>query len=128
MIRALAAGVPLVCMPMGRDQNENAARVVYHGAGVRVSPRASAERVRAAIRAVIDSPRYRQRAGALGAQIVEDARQSLTVPILEEIAVRTPASALAVFHFPVVAQPFRAAAFARLKPCATAVRHGCDGM
>ena len=34
VIRALAAGVPLVCMPMGRDQNDTAARVVYHGAGV----------------------------------------------------------------------------------------------
>src|SRR5262249_2059565 len=41
VIRALAAGVPLVCLPMGRDQNDNAARVVFHGAGVRVSPAAS---------------------------------------------------------------------------------------
>src|SRR5207248_8948080 len=34
VIRALAAGVPLVCMPMGRDQNENAARVVFRGAEI----------------------------------------------------------------------------------------------
>src|SRR6185312_7135694 len=27
VVRTLAAGVPMVCMPMGRDQNENAARV-----------------------------------------------------------------------------------------------------
>src|ERR1700730_4520662 len=38
--RALTAGVPLVCIPMGRDQHDVAARVVYHGAGVRLRPSA----------------------------------------------------------------------------------------
>jgi MGT family glycosyltransferase len=37
-IKALAAGVPLVCIPMGRDQNDTAARVVEAGAGVRLRP------------------------------------------------------------------------------------------
>ncbi len=39
--RALSCGVPLVCIPMGRDQLDVAARVVHAGAGVR--PRASAK-------------------------------------------------------------------------------------
>ncbi|MGH2557106.1 MAG: glycosyltransferase, partial [Actinomycetota bacterium] len=30
---ALAHGVPLVCLPIGRDQPDNAARVAWHGAG-----------------------------------------------------------------------------------------------
>ena len=46
--RALAAGVPLVCMPMGRDQPDVAARVIHAGAGLRLRPgsrpRACAER------------------------------------------------------------------------------------
>jgi MGT family glycosyltransferase len=86
VIRSLAAGVPLVCVPMGRDQNENAARVVFHGAGVRVKPTESAVTIRDAIRKVLASASYRQHARALGEQIVEDARQSRAVPILEEIA------------------------------------------
>ena len=40
VIRALACGVPLVCLPMGRDQNDNAARVVARGVGLRLSPKA----------------------------------------------------------------------------------------
>ena len=42
--RALAAGVPLVCIPMGRDQLDVAARVVYPGAGVRLRPSAKPAR------------------------------------------------------------------------------------
>ena len=45
-MKTLAAGVPMVCIPMGRDQNDTAARVVYHGAGVRLSPSASAAKIR----------------------------------------------------------------------------------
>ena len=52
---ALAAGVPLVCLPGGRDQNDVAARVVFHRAGVRVGAGASPAKLRAAIeRALAD--------------------------------------------------------------------------
>lgn len=92
VIRTLAAGVPLVCMPMGRDQHENAARVVFHGAGVRVSCRATPERIQHSVRQAIESPRYRERARTLGAQIVKHARGSLAVPVLEEVAAQTVGS------------------------------------
>ena len=46
---ALAAGVPAVCIPHGRDQDDNAARVVAAGAGLRISRRASRERIRATV-------------------------------------------------------------------------------
>jgi UDP:flavonoid glycosyltransferase YjiC (YdhE family) len=36
VIKALAAGVPLVCLPMGRDQEDTAARVTLSGSGVRL--------------------------------------------------------------------------------------------
>ena len=38
VLKALAAAVPLVCMPQGRDQKDNTARVLRLGAGVRVKP------------------------------------------------------------------------------------------
>ena len=38
VLKALAAGVPVVAMPLGRDQLDNAARVVHHGAGLRLKP------------------------------------------------------------------------------------------
>src|SRR5213079_2779040 len=52
---ALADGVPLVCIPDGRDQPDNAARVVAAGAGVRVRRSAGPATLRRAIeRALAD--------------------------------------------------------------------------
>ena len=88
VIRALAAGVPLVCMPMGRDQNDNAARVVARGAGLRLTPKASAEKIRHAVRQLLTQPHYREQARRLGETIVADARESKAVPELERVAAR----------------------------------------
>ncbi|MGA9315109.1 MAG: nucleotide disphospho-sugar-binding domain-containing protein [Solirubrobacteraceae bacterium] len=46
---ALADGVPLVCVPDGRDQPDNAARVVACGAGVRVRKNTSPSKLRRVI-------------------------------------------------------------------------------
>jgi MGT family glycosyltransferase len=46
---ALADGVPLVCIPDGRDQPGNTARVIYNGAGVRARKRASVRTLRRTI-------------------------------------------------------------------------------
>jgi UDP:flavonoid glycosyltransferase YjiC (YdhE family) len=46
---ALADGVPLVCIPDGRDQPDNAARVVVAHAGVRISKNSSPEKLRQVI-------------------------------------------------------------------------------
>ena len=43
---ALADGVPLVCIPDGRDQPDNAARVVEAGAGLRVKKSAPPDKLR----------------------------------------------------------------------------------
>jgi MGT family glycosyltransferase len=86
VMRALAAGVPLLCMPMGRDQNDNAARVVARGAGLRLKPSAKIAAIRAAVRTLLGSPRYGENARALGRQIADDARRSQAIAILEEVA------------------------------------------
>jgi UDP:flavonoid glycosyltransferase YjiC (YdhE family) len=85
-MKGLAAGVPLVCLPMGRDQNDTAARVVHAGAGVRLQPSASAERVEAAVRRVLTDPGYRRAAGRLQQAIL--ARQGCVDPIaaIEQLA------------------------------------------
>ncbi|HEU5000182.1 MAG TPA: glycosyltransferase [Lapillicoccus sp.] len=61
-LKTLAAGVPMVCLPMGRDQDDTAARVVHHGAGVRLKPSAPVARIRRAVTAVLDNPGYRRAA------------------------------------------------------------------
>ncbi|MFG1207058.1 nucleotide disphospho-sugar-binding domain-containing protein [Xanthobacter flavus] len=57
-LRALRHGVPLLVMPMGRDQNENAARIEYHGAGLRLDPASAAGDIAAAICRLIDQPAF----------------------------------------------------------------------
>jgi MGT family glycosyltransferase len=86
VIRSLAAGTPLLCLPMGRDQNDNAARVVARGAGLRLSPRSSLKSIRNAVLEILESPRYREKARELRKLIEKDVRNSSAVQILEEVA------------------------------------------
>jgi MGT family glycosyltransferase len=71
-MKALAAGVPMVCIPLGRDQNDTAARVTYHGAGLRLSPKASTTKIGAAVQQVLNDASYRRRAERLAAAITEE--------------------------------------------------------
>jgi UDP:flavonoid glycosyltransferase YjiC (YdhE family) len=68
-MKGLAAGVPLVCIPMGRDQNDTAARVVHRGAGVRLKPTADVAAIRRAIERVLQEPSYRASAQRLATAI-----------------------------------------------------------
>ena len=58
MIKALAAGVPLVCIPMGRDQKDNTVRALRHGAGVRLSAKSTPDKIAAAVADLLDDPHY----------------------------------------------------------------------
>jgi integrase len=55
---ALAAGVPLVCIPMGRDQKDNTARVLRLGAGIRLSKKSTPPQIAAAITEILERPQY----------------------------------------------------------------------
>jgi MGT family glycosyltransferase len=72
VLKSLAAGVPMVCIPMGRDQKDNTVRVLRLGAGVRASKRSSPDRIAAAVSEVLRSPQYgeaaRHFAGVLAAE------------------------------------------------------------
>ena len=59
VIKALAAGVPIVCIPQGRDQKDNSARVQRLGAGIRLGKRASPTAIAGAVREVLGKGQYR---------------------------------------------------------------------
>jgi UDP:flavonoid glycosyltransferase YjiC (YdhE family) len=69
VIKALAAGVPQLIVPMGRDQLDNAARVAARGAGLRLRPGASGRAIAAAVRRLLDEPSHRE--GAAAAELEE---------------------------------------------------------
>ncbi|MEA2444658.1 MAG: hypothetical protein QOJ12_1950 [Thermoleophilales bacterium] len=97
VIKALAAGVPLVCLPLGRDQLDNAARVAAHGAGLRLKPKAKAPAIAQAVSRVLADPSFADGARRIGAAIADDLREDRAVAELEELvcraATREPAAA-----------------------------------
>ncbi|HTX48207.1 MAG TPA: nucleotide disphospho-sugar-binding domain-containing protein [Caulobacteraceae bacterium] len=62
------AGAPCLCLPQGRDQNDNAARIVELGLGRALPPDAAPQTIREAVAAVLrdDALRARCRAFAAG--------------------------------------------------------------
>ena len=71
---ALAAGLPLVVVPLFADQPQNARRVAEVGAGIAVEPTredpaATTAPLRAAIESVLADHSYRERAGALAEEL-----------------------------------------------------------
>lgn len=94
VIRALASGVPLVCIPMGRDQNDNATRVVVRGAGLRLKPGDEVSKIRDTIQRVLENPEFRVNARHLASAIQRDAQASTAVEEMEKVAdKRVPAYA-----------------------------------
>jgi MGT family glycosyltransferase len=72
-IKSLAAGVPMVCVPMGRDQDATAECVAKQGAGIVVSPgEGTVERLGAVIREVLDNGEYRANARRLAATFARE--------------------------------------------------------
>jgi MGT family glycosyltransferase len=86
VIKALAAGVPLVIVPLGRDQPGNAARVVHAGAGVRVRKNAGTAALRAVIGRVLDDHRYLAAARRMAALLAAERDDGLVVDELERAA------------------------------------------
>ncbi|MBK7862716.1 MAG: glycosyltransferase family 1 protein [Archangiaceae bacterium] len=84
-LKALAAGVPMVCMPMGRDQDDTAARVVHAGAGLRLKPSASVSAIRRAVRRVLSEPSFRTAAQRLREAMAEERRHANVAAELEKV-------------------------------------------
>ena len=84
-LKAIAAGVPLVCVPMGRDQFDIAARVRYAGAGVQVDVDADPASLAAAVRGVLHEPRFAARAANLAAAIAEETASDQVVAEVEAL-------------------------------------------
>lgn len=83
VVKALAAGVPMVMLPHGRDQADTAVRVSARGAGVMLRRSARPDAIAAAVRQVLENPSYRAAAQRLGETIRRDAASDLLVRELE---------------------------------------------
>jgi MGT family glycosyltransferase len=86
VLKALTAGVPQVLVPLGRDQPDNAARVVRTGAGIRLRKNTSTAALRAAVTRVIEDPRYHAAARRMAARLAAERDDNRAVDELERVA------------------------------------------
>ncbi len=92
VMKALAAGRPLLVMPHGRDQADNAARIACHGAGLTLPPSVPADDIHAALSRLLNEPSFTATARDLGGKVREEAAQSPLVGLLESMASTPPCS------------------------------------
>jgi UDP:flavonoid glycosyltransferase YjiC (YdhE family) len=84
---ALASGCPVVACPAAGDMNENAARVAWAGAGVRLPRRLVSPRgLRLAVQRALAEPALRARAGALAAWVAARDPADRAAELVEALA------------------------------------------
>ena len=84
--RSLLHRKPMIVVPHGRDQNDNAARVTARGAGLMVPAGSSAEEFESVMRKLLTEPGFATAAQALGDRIADEAENSPVAEELEQIA------------------------------------------
>jgi UDP:flavonoid glycosyltransferase YjiC (YdhE family) len=87
-LRALAHGVPLLMLPLGRDQHLNAVRVQDMGAGIRLPADAAPRKIREALIALLDDPAFSTTAARLASRVAGDHADRRTADALERTARR----------------------------------------
>ncbi|MGE4428946.1 MAG: glycosyltransferase [Solirubrobacteraceae bacterium] len=89
LLRALAAGRPMVAIPAAGDMYENAARVAWAGVGVRLPRRLAGPRVvRAAVMRLLEDPEPRRRAAEIATWIAAGDAVERAAPLIEALAAR----------------------------------------
>jgi MGT family glycosyltransferase len=86
VMAALMHRIPMLVIPHGRDQADNAVRVTERGAGLAVSRMAPTAEIRAALDRLLCEPGFRAAAGMLGDAIDAEFRSNTLIADLEELA------------------------------------------
>jgi UDP:flavonoid glycosyltransferase YjiC (YdhE family) len=86
VIRALAGGVPVMVVPISRDQPDNAARALYHQVGVRASKRSSPEKFAAVVRRALADDELHVNAREMAERLAPDMGAPKAVAALEDLA------------------------------------------
>lgn len=86
VMRGLLSRVPMLVIPHGRDQNDNAARITERGAGLSLMLDASVEDIRAACSRLLKDDSFLAAAKKLGALVATEAENSMVAEELEAAA------------------------------------------
>jgi MGT family glycosyltransferase len=86
--RSLLHGVPLLVLPMGRDQGDNAARVAARGAGLKLADNATEEEILSAVGRLVTEQQFKTAAERLGKAVAADVASTVFATEMEAIATR----------------------------------------
>jgi MGT family glycosyltransferase len=92
VMAALVHRVPMLVIPHGRDQGDNAARIAERGAGLTVVRTASTADIHAALARLISEPGFKTAAVTLGDAVDAERRASTLIADLEALAQRNAVS------------------------------------
>ena len=84
--RALRHSRPMLVLPHGRDQGDNAIRVTERGAGLSLPPSASVADIRSALSRLLSEPEFTDAARRLGDAVARETTESPVVEVLEDLA------------------------------------------
>jgi UDP:flavonoid glycosyltransferase YjiC (YdhE family) len=91
MMGCLSAGVPIVCVPLGSDQEYNARACAKDGLGLMLKgEEASAERIREAVRRVLDEPSFGKNARAFADDMASRPGFPAAIRRIEALAAARP--------------------------------------
>ena len=85
VLKALSYGVPVLVLPMGRDQGDVAARVERLGAGKKVSKKAEPGVIRSAVKSILEAPGFREAAKSIAASIEQKNEPARAVVEMEAL-------------------------------------------
>lgn len=86
IMRALSHGLPLLCLPMGRDQNDNAVKVKHHGCGIGLSAKVGAGKIREAVQRILNEESFKEVAVSFQGMIHANKKENLIIQELEDLA------------------------------------------
>ncbi|MFN2594903.1 MAG: glycosyltransferase [Actinomycetota bacterium] len=88
LIAAFAAGVPTICLPLGRDQHVNAARAQKLGASITLAADSDQPTLEQAIHAALTSPNLVEAAQLLASRLAAYGDGRRAVEIVEQLGMR----------------------------------------
>jgi UDP:flavonoid glycosyltransferase YjiC (YdhE family) len=86
VMAAAGAGVPMLCLPTGRDQPFVAGRVEALGLGVAIAPTSSPGDIAAAVAGMLAEPKWRAAAKAFAANVPRFGELERAAELVEQVA------------------------------------------
>ena len=86
LMKAILNECPMLVIPHGRDQVDNAARITHRGAGLSLAPDAGVAELGRALQALLEEPTYAANAARLGRMLREESEGCRIERLLEGIA------------------------------------------